>query len=1361
MKKYSIGLDIGTSSVGWAVIDNDTNKVIKKRKSYKDIDGQYKKKTISLWGSRLFDEASSAEDRRLKRGARRRYARRRARIKLLRELFRDEINKVDSDFFFKLDESFYKENDVKNKKHPLTNDDKEFLKYYQKNYKTIYHLRNELVNSNEKYDIRLVYLAIHHIIKYRGNFNYVGKASNFEVEKINTLESLKALLTEYVDNIEEIKIDYNDDNLLNELDNAINEKVKKDREKKIKKVLSNLQIDDKFQKAFSKALSGYKFNVNNLLYIDGENIELSFDKADVDDEIEKNSDALGEKIDFLLDLKSLYDRISLKSIFEKYNVNIKDEKEKIKTISALKIKIYDEHGKDLKILKNIFRSNRKSFEKLFASKECTYFKYVRNQIDYSNLITDLKNEYKNLNDINKEKFDKLNDRIENGDLLPKITSTDNGQYPYQLNEVELVKIIENQSKYYPFLSDKTEDGTYKIVKILEFKIPYYVGPLNNSTSISNIKNENAWMIRNEGMEKVRITLFNFDEVINKDATAEKFIKKMISHCTYLLDEEALPNNSILYSKYKVLNELKQITYSDGVHINKLSDDVDLLNKIYNELFLKERNVTKAKFENYIRSNNIISLDIEPDIKGYSSDKGFANNMSSYIDFFGEDGIFKGTDYDTNDAEEIIEWVTIFEDKDILRRKVGKKYKDLKIKDIDRITKLSYKGWGRLSKKLLNGILSDKESRNPNMTIIDLMEKTKENFMQILHNKEYKFLETINDSNSKKINNKLDYSLVEDLATSPANKRGIWQALKIVDELVNYLGKDKLDSIYLEMARGDEKKTRKPRRKDKLQKFINDNKDVLDYEKLNDELNKLDESKINERVYLYFIQDGKSLYSKAPINLNDIGNKDLYEVDHIVPQSLIKDDSFDNKALVLREENQHKGGALMVPEEYRKNCSSWWKKLLERKLISPKKYKSLMRTNMDDKTLEGFINRQIVETRQISLHVANILRNMYEKENISFLNANISHNYRESFELFKYRDLNDYHHAKDAYLAVTLGRFKDKLLDKRKVTIVDIREKVNEMIENKDYKKLRYGYIVNSLNGNFTIANKKDGDVIDVTSLNNTIKKQMYNNDVLVTRKTEIKTGGLFNETKYAAKNVKGSIKLKDNLSLDYGGYSSLSPSYACVIKYSKKGKEEQRMVGMPIMYANKDITVKISYLKKLLELKDNDYVKIVKDKIPFNAIINWEGQICSLVGATDKVEVCNAIEFKIDSKSEEKWKYSLNRLFNGKKDIDDAKYNNELSEIILYVYNKIEKEYKLYNNLLDEFKKCICLDNLKNVDIDTKENILKEIFNLLHFNSKCANFKFLDKKYSSALGKKNDRIINHAIIINQSPTGIKENYYEF
>lgn len=63
-KKYNIGLDIGTSSVGWAVVESGTQKIIKKGKN---------ESRKSLWGVRLFEPANTALERRSFRSARRRY----------------------------------------------------------------------------------------------------------------------------------------------------------------------------------------------------------------------------------------------------------------------------------------------------------------------------------------------------------------------------------------------------------------------------------------------------------------------------------------------------------------------------------------------------------------------------------------------------------------------------------------------------------------------------------------------------------------------------------------------------------------------------------------------------------------------------------------------------------------------------------------------------------------------------------------------------------------------------------------------------------------------------------------------------------------------------------------------------------------------------------------------------------------------------------------------------------------------------------------------------------------------------------------------------------------------------------------
>lgn len=71
-KNYSIGLDIGVSSVGWACITEDFQ-IPKYNDRY-------------AIGVREFESAETAEERRIQRGTRRRYNRRVKRIQLLQNV---------------------------------------------------------------------------------------------------------------------------------------------------------------------------------------------------------------------------------------------------------------------------------------------------------------------------------------------------------------------------------------------------------------------------------------------------------------------------------------------------------------------------------------------------------------------------------------------------------------------------------------------------------------------------------------------------------------------------------------------------------------------------------------------------------------------------------------------------------------------------------------------------------------------------------------------------------------------------------------------------------------------------------------------------------------------------------------------------------------------------------------------------------------------------------------------------------------------------------------------------------------------------------------------------------------------------
>ena len=81
-----------------------------------------------------------------------------------------------------------------------------------------------------------------------------------------------------------------------------------------------------------------------------------------------------------------------------------------------------------------------------------------------------------------------------------------------------------------------------------------------------------------------------------------------------------------------------------------------------------------------------------------------------------------------------------------------------------------------------------------------------------------------------------------------------------------------------------------------------------------------------------------MYSGRPLDIEKLSD---YQVDHILPQSYIKDDSLDNKALVIMEENQRKKDNLLLSDEIIDKQKVFWKFLFEKGLISQGKFEELL------------------------------------------------------------------------------------------------------------------------------------------------------------------------------------------------------------------------------------------------------------------------------------------------------------------------------------------------------------------------------------------------------------------------------------
>ena len=153
------------------------------------------------------------------------------------------------------------------------------------------------------------------------------------------------------------------------------------------------------------------------------------------------------------------------------------------------------------------------------------------------------------------------------------------------------------------------------------------------------------------------------------------------------------------------------------------------------------------------------------------------------------------------------------------------------------------------------------------------------------------------------------------------------------------------------------------------------------------------------MYLYYLQNGKCLYSGKGL---EIENLSLYEVDHIIPRSYIKDDSLDNKALVLKEENQRKSDNFLLKDEIINKQMEWWKSLLDNDMMTQIKYYKLIRRKMfeTDDDREKFVKRQLVETRQITKYVTNLLKNEYKDTDIYSLRAELTRDFRDKYKIYK-------------------------------------------------------------------------------------------------------------------------------------------------------------------------------------------------------------------------------------------------------------------------------------------------------------------------------------------------------------------------
>lgn len=1270
--KYSIGLDMGTGSVGWAVTDENGQLL--------HFKGQ------PTWGSRLFGSAHTAAKARSYRGQRRRYIRRRWRLDLLQLLFQDEVEKVDSDFFIRLRQSRLLPEDraegYSQYKWPIFNSSDFTERDYYDRFPTIYHLRKWLMETNEQADIRLIYLAVHNIVKHRGNFlrqeqkKLSAKTAKPDVALHSFFEALDIWCA--ARGYESVKNDKTSEIIAIFSDK---EKVAASKKKAIASLLDISLEDDpivgrKCGEALAAGMVGLKANFKDVFG------EIQTEKVSICLSDDESVDALRAACPD--DSIELFD--SLCSVYSSYVLQGLLSYAPGETISVNMVKKYEQYGKNLVLLKTLvseyapesyssfFRGPKYPETNIYdSSKAQGYTKYNLGvkKLAYDDFKKAVEKLLGKTDAANDKRYQQMIEAFNKQQFLRRLKTSDNGSIYYQLHFEELRSILENQGRFYPFLKLEAE----KIESLVSFRIPYYIGPLSNRNAALDQQGDQrfSWSERKIGQENTPIKPWNWDKVIDRNKSAEKFIKRMVGTCTYLQGEDVLPKCSLLYEEFCVLNELNGLRLTvDGDRGHRL--DAAQCEGIIRDLLCQKQNVTYKSIENWVRSEEGFSF---AHVSGGQGENKLESKMSSYIFFCKE--IFKVNALDPKDyamVEEIILWNTLFEDRSILREKLIEKYgkqgKGLLSSDqIEKICKKRFTGWGHLSKKFLTGLKV--QTGLGSKSIMDVLREGDPNasnrrghsmvMMEVLRDKNLGFQKEVDKFNKNYFASNSKSFEINELPGSPAIRRSLNQAIRIVDEITQ-ITQHAPANIFIEVTRDDDarKKGRRTIRR------YDDLKNALEKLKKEDpeiwsEICKTAPKDLDERLTLYFMQRGKCLYSGRPIDINQLSNTGIYEVDHIIPRAYIKDDSFENKALVYREENQRKSNNLLIDQRVRRRMGDYWNALHDAKLIGDKKYHNLFRSDSDisEKTIQGFISRQLVETSQIVKLVQSMLEVRYPDTKIAPIKASISHNLREAAGFIKCREANNFHHAHDAYLACRIGLF----IQKRHPDIYDnpigltyvVKRYVRSQAE--VFKRTRQlpgssGFIVNSfMSSGF---DKETGEIFkDDWNAENEIEgiRQSLNyKQCFISRMPHEDNAEFWDTTIYSPRDTNKNpvLPLKNGLDPQkYGGFSREQFAYFFIYKVRnpKKDKLSFCFAGIPVRLA-KDIagnpSALESYARGLAESKGLEYKGIKRAKILKGQFIEVDNDRLIVTG-TEEVRNGRELAFSSDELA------LINQLV-GKKELD-------------------------------------------------------------------------------------------------------------
>ncbi|GBG94279.1 hypothetical protein LFYK43_07380 [Ligilactobacillus salitolerans] len=570
---------------------------------------------------------------------------------------------------------------------------------------------------------------------------------------------------------------------------------------------------------------------------------------------------------------------------------------------------------------------------------------------------------------------------------------------------EAKSIIQTQRQFYPNIL--TADFEEKYCNILTRKREYFEGP---------------------GSDKSRT---DYGIYKTDGRTLNNLFEELIGHDQINPKELRAPNNSYTAQLFNLLNDLNNLTittYEDG----KISsaDKQEIITTLKNATGNVQMLATIKK----------VAHCTDSDIRGYRTDplndKPDISSLASYRKVkkeFAKEGI-DVDQWPTEFFDQLCFILTLNTEDGEIRKRIetglAPKYKFLNKRIVQTIIDLkdsfktsSKNKWHRFSLKTMNQLIPDMLQRPvEQMTLLSELGLIK------------------NDHKKFKDNSYLPYKEIAEGIFNPVVAKSVRESLKIVNYFIKKYGT--LDYIVVEMPRDKNEEEQKKF----IQNLQKENAKVKDMAittfsqslsnplDLESTLAKSGSGKLLTKIRLWYEQDGKCLYSGKTITANDLlQNPNMFEIDHIIPQSVSYDDSLANKTLCYAGMNQAK--SQRTPYEFlitkdTKGAQTWeqYKAMVKanrtfsNKSNKAKKANLLFKDSLNSiETRKRFIARNLVDTRYASRVVLNNLQEFFsEKETgtkVSVVRGKFTSTLRKKWHLNKTRET-FHHHAVDASIIAT-------------------------------------------------------------------------------------------------------------------------------------------------------------------------------------------------------------------------------------------------------------------------------------------------------------------------------------------------------